>query len=63
MPPLYHTTCQRVLSLRLDDIHGYAVMISRNELRMIYKAFALINLRKCDIILSKGVILWLKTIY
>ena len=38
--------------LRLDDIQNFAWMIYRNKLRMIYKAYALIYLRKCDIINS-----------
>ena len=37
------------ISLRLDDIQPYGLMIYRNKLRMIYKAYALIYLRKCDI--------------
>ena len=40
------------ISLRLDDIQCSALMIYRNKLRMIYKAYALIYLRKCDIINS-----------
>ena len=43
--------------LRLDDIQNCVLMIYRNKLRMIYKAYALIYLRKCDIILLKEVIL------
>ena len=31
--------------LRLDDIQPYGLMIYRNKLRMIYKAYALIYLR------------------
>jgi len=38
--------------LRLDDIQCSALMIYRNKLRMIYKAYALICLQKCDIINS-----------
>jgi hypothetical protein len=36
--------------LRLDDIQCYALMIYRNKLRIIYKAYALIYLQKCGII-------------
>ena len=53
-PPLYLITRQRVFSLRLDDMQCFALMIYRNKLRMIYKACALIYLRKCGIILSRG---------
>ncbi len=60
-PPLYLITRQRASHLRLDDIQHFVLMIYRNKLRMIYKAYALIYLRKCDIIPSKGVILWQKT--
>ena len=38
--------------LRLDDIQCFALVIYRNKLRMIYKAFALIYLRKYGIINS-----------
>ncbi len=47
---MYLITLQRVSSLRLDDIQHFMLMIYRNKLRMIYKAYALIYLRKCDII-------------
>ena len=40
--------------LRLDDIQHLVLMIHRNRLRMIYKARALIYLRKCDIIYPKA---------
>ena len=36
--------------LRLDDIQIFGLMIYRNKLRMIYKAYTLIYLRSCDII-------------
>ena len=49
---LYLITRQRASYLRLDDIQCFALMIYRNKLRMIYKAYALIYLRKCDIINS-----------
>ena len=39
-----------VYFLRLDDIQCSALMIYRNKLRMIYKAYALIYWRKCGII-------------
>ena len=47
---MYLITRQRASFLRLDDIQPYGLMIYRNKLRMIYKACALIYLRKCDII-------------
>ena len=40
------------IPLRLDDIQCFALMICRNKLRIPYKAYALIYLRKCDIINS-----------
>ena len=40
------------MSLRLDAIQTFGLMIYRNKLRMIYKAHALICLQKCDIINS-----------
>ena len=40
------------ISLRLDAIHGVAVIPYRNKLWIPYKAYALIYLRKCDIILT-----------
>jgi len=43
-PPLYLITRQRVSYLRLDDIQPYGLMIYRNKLRMICKAYALIYL-------------------
>ena len=49
-PPLYLITRQRAFCLRLDDIQPYGLMIYRNKLRMIYKAYALIYSRMCDII-------------
>ena len=45
------------IPLRLDEIQCFALMIYRNKLRMIYKAYALIYLQKCDITLLKEVIL------
>ena len=41
---------RRLYRFRNDDIQCFALMIYRNKLRMIYKAYALIYLRKCDII-------------
>ena len=52
-PPLYLITRQRVSYLRLDDIQCFALMIYRNTLRMIYKAYALIYCLKCAIINSQ----------
>ena len=40
------------IPLRLDDIQTVGLMIYRNNLRMIYKAYALIYLRKYGIINS-----------
>jgi hypothetical protein len=44
LPLLYLITRTRVfrIPLRLDDIHGYAVMIYRNKLRMIYTPYGVI---------------------
>jgi len=39
-PPLYLITRQRASCLRLDDIQCFALMIYRNELRMIYTPLA-----------------------
>ena len=50
---LYLITPWRVSCLRLDDIQCSALMIYRNKLQMICKAYALIYLRKCDIIYKK----------
>jgi len=36
--------------LRLDEIQNFVLMIYRNQLRMIYKAYALIYLQMCGII-------------
>ncbi len=44
---VYHHASACIL-LRLDDIQCYALVIYRNKLRMIYKAYALIDLRKRD---------------
>ena len=54
---VYHHASACIL-LRLDDIQCYALVIYRNKLRMIYKAYALIYLRKRDIIRLKRVFIW-----
>ena len=43
---------RRLYRFRNDDIQTFGLMIYRNKLRMIYKAYALIYFRKCDIINS-----------
>ena len=49
---VYHHSSECIF-LRFDDIQPYGLMIYRNELRMIYKAFALILVRFCAIIFLK----------
>ena len=48
----HHTVRCASICFRNDDIQHFVLMIYRNKLRMIYKAYALIYWRKCDIILT-----------
>ena len=54
-PPQAYIINRRLYPFRNDDIHGFAVMIYRNKLRMIYKANALICLQKCSINTIDGI--------
>ena len=70
---LYLITRQRASCLRLDDIQHFVLMICNSYGIDDIHAFGVIEARGCekllyyltkyDIILSKGVIVWIKTIY